>query len=154
MLNGISIAAGLRLRLAEFLRPSTQFRDALFDACKPFDNAALGQAKVAFLGSFRCALASLIAVSGVNGLAQGIQNTDGSSNLSLGGLNHDILHSDSNAARLLVREFLPMTGPSLGQPLRAIHLLTADGMCPRFAKTESCGGFFCCEFCGCFNDGA
>jgi hypothetical protein len=31
-------------------------------------------------------------------LAQGIQNTDGSSNLSLGGLNHDILHSDSNAA--------------------------------------------------------
>ena len=90
--------AGLRLRLTEFLCPPTEFRDALFDACKPFDNAALGQAKMTFLRTFRCALASLIAVSGVNGLAQGIQNTDGSGDLALGGLNHDILHSDPNAA--------------------------------------------------------
>ncbi len=98
VLNGIPIAAGLRLWLTEFLCPSAQFRDALFDACKPFDNAALGQAKMTFLGSFRRALASLIAVGGVNGLAQGLQNSNGSGDLSLGGLDHDILHSDSNAA--------------------------------------------------------
>ena len=41
MLNGISIAAGLCLRLAKFLCPPTEFRDAFLDACKPFDDAAL-----------------------------------------------------------------------------------------------------------------
>jgi hypothetical protein len=70
VLNGISIAAGLRLRLTEFLCPSAQFGDAFLDARQPFDDAALGQAKVAFLGRFRRALSSLVAVSGVNRLAQ------------------------------------------------------------------------------------
>ncbi len=98
VLNGIPMMAGLRLRLTDFLCPSAEFRDAFLDARQPFDDAALGQAKMTFLRTFRCALASLIAVSGVNGLAQGIQNTDGSGDFALGGLNHDILHSDSNTA--------------------------------------------------------
>jgi hypothetical protein len=88
----------LNLRLTEFLCPSTEFHDAFLDARKPFDDATLGQAKVAFLGSFRRALASLVTVSGFNGLPQGFQNPDDDGNLSLGGLNHDGVPSNSNSA--------------------------------------------------------
>lgn len=53
-----------------------------------------------------------------------------------------------------MREFLPVARPLLRQPLRAVYFFAADGVRPRFAKTEARGGFLGGEFRGCFNDRA
>jgi hypothetical protein len=53
---------------------------------------------------------------------------------------------DSNLGGLVMRWPPSETGPPLKQPLRTIHLLATDGMCPLFADPKPLGGGFARTF--------